>query len=93
MSETTNLKLFKHDNPSTNENQFDVQKALNNNWDKIDDFAGNVSNKVDGQATNIETLQDNVAKLQEGQEQQEIIENQNKNINELQEKIKRLEEK
>ena len=28
MSETTNLKLFKHDNPSTNENQFDVQKAL-----------------------------------------------------------------
>ena len=71
MSETTNLKLFKHDNPSTNENQFDVQKALNNNWDKIDDFAGNVSNKVDGQATNIETLQDNVAKLQESQEQQD----------------------
>ena len=72
MSETTNLKLFKHDNPSTNENQFDVQKALNNNWDKIDDFAGNVSNKVDGQANNIETLQDNVAKLQESQIEQDI---------------------
>ena len=51
MSETTNLKLFKHDNPSTNENQFDVTKALNNNWDKIDDFAETTN-------TNINTLQE-----------------------------------
>lgn len=36
MSATTNLKLFKHDNPSTNTDQFDVDKALNENWDKID---------------------------------------------------------
>ena len=51
MSETTNLKLFKHDNPATNENQFDVTKALNNNWDKIDDFAETTN-------TNINTLQE-----------------------------------
>lgn len=51
MSETTNLKLFKHDNPSTNENQFDVTKALNNNWDKLDKFAGTIN-------TNINTLQE-----------------------------------
>lgn len=36
MSETTNLKLFKHDNPATNDNQFNVKTALNDNWDKID---------------------------------------------------------
>lgn len=48
MSQTTNLKLFKHDNPSTNENQFDVESALNQNWDKIDTAYGNLNiNKVD----------------------------------------------
>lgn len=48
MSQTTNLKLFKHDNPSTNENQFDVESALNENWDKIDTGYGNLNtNKVD----------------------------------------------
>lgn len=46
MSETTNLKLFKHDNPETNENQFDVEKALNENWDKIDGEAGKVDTKL-----------------------------------------------
>ena len=38
MSETTNLKLFKHDNPSTNKNLFDITKSLNDNWDKIDTY-------------------------------------------------------
>lgn len=40
MSTTTNLKLFKHDNPSTNTNLFDVERALNDNWDKIDEDIG-----------------------------------------------------
>ena len=64
MSETTNLKLFKHDNPSTNENQFDVNKALNQNWDKLDEFAGEVNDKVieiedniEGQGLDIDELQ------------------------------------
>lgn len=34
MSETTNLKLFKQDNPTTNTNNFDIEKTLNENWDK-----------------------------------------------------------
>ena len=46
MSETTNLKLFKHDNPPTNENQFDIEKALNQNWNKIDDYAGETNKKL-----------------------------------------------
>ncbi len=50
MSETTNLKLFKHDNPSTNQNQFDVDKAINQNWDKVDDFA----TKTDKNVVNLE---------------------------------------
>jgi hypothetical protein len=46
MSTTANLKLFKHDNPTTNTNQFDVEKALNENWDKIDKNAGEVASKI-----------------------------------------------
>ena len=57
MSETTNLKLFKHDNPSTNENQFDVTKALNNNFDKIDDFAETTNTKITENQNNIKSLQ------------------------------------
>lgn len=40
MSNTTNLSLFKHDNPSTNTNTFDIERALNENWDKIDEDIG-----------------------------------------------------
>ena len=57
MSETTNLKLFKHDNPETNENQFDVQNALNNNWDKIDEFAGKANDTVVEIQDDVEELQ------------------------------------
>ena len=87
MSETTNLKLFKHNNPSTNENQFDVESALNDNWDKIDDFAGDVNDKVieiedniDGQALDIEQLQQeqqtqntNIEGLQENDIEQDLL--------------------
>lgn len=47
MSNTTNLKLFKHDNPSTNTNLFDVERALNENWDKIDENAGDTNNLLE----------------------------------------------
>jgi len=46
MSTTTNLKLFKHDNPTTNTDQFDVEKALNQNWDKLDTNAGEISSDI-----------------------------------------------
>lgn len=47
MSQTTNLGLFKHDNPATNTNAFDVKSALNDNWDKIDENAGDIKNALD----------------------------------------------
>ena len=47
MSETKNLKLFKHDEPlETNENQFNIKKALHDNWDKLDEFGGKVNTKT-----------------------------------------------
>lgn len=47
MSETKNLRLFKHNEPlETNENKFDIDLALNQNWDKLDEFAGMVNDKV-----------------------------------------------
>lgn len=51
MSTTTNIKLFKHDNPSTNTDEFNVDKALNQNWDKVDTAIG----KDRGRITTLET--------------------------------------
>lgn len=66
MSETTNLKLKKHDNPETNTEKFDVENYLNGNFDKIDEHAGevntnisNINSKNKEQDTNIEQLQEN----------------------------------
>lgn len=66
MSETTNLKLNKHDNPETNTEKFDVENYLNGNFDKIDEHAGevntnisNINSKNKEQDTNIEQLQEN----------------------------------
>ena len=54
MSETKNLKLFKHDNPTTNTNKFDVEKALNQNWDKIDEYSGKVNQQFSEMQNSIE---------------------------------------
>lgn len=64
MSETTNLELFKHDNPTRNNNQFNVENALNNNWDKIDEFAGNVSGQLDALQQSRESLENKVEILE-----------------------------
>lgn len=56
MSTTTNLGLFKHDNPATNTNAFDVKGSLNDNWDKIDENAGDVSQTLQQQATTISNI-------------------------------------
>mgnify|MGYP005760642411 CR=1 FL=1 len=69
MSNTTNLGLFKHDNPPTNENQFDVEKSLNENWDKIDEFAGeqkDINSKVIAQGQQIENLNKQYTQLNQG---------------------------
>lgn len=56
MSTTTNLGLFKHDNPATNTNAFDVKSALNDNWDKIDENAGDVSQTLQQQNLRISNI-------------------------------------
>lgn len=53
MSETTNLKLFKNDNPTTNTNNFDIEKTLNDNWDKLDENAGSTNEKIEKNAEGI----------------------------------------
>ena len=64
MSETTNLKLFKHNEPlETNENQFDVDLALNQNWDKIDDAYGNLNTDIENLQTNDSKQDELISKL------------------------------
>lgn len=64
MSETTNLKLFKHDNPSTNTNPFDVEQALNENWDKIDTAVGDLQNNNDSNKKDIADLKNRVTEIE-----------------------------
>lgn len=85
MSETTNLKLFKHDNPSTNENQFDVETALNDNWDKLDDYAGDVKDQII-------LIEDEIVEQEKTLEQiQQEDDQQDKDIESLQTKQTELE--
>lgn len=65
MSETINLRLFKHNNPSTNTNQFDVDTALNQNWDKIDGFAEKVNDKVIEMEDEIEEKGQQISNLEQ----------------------------
>lgn len=46
MSTTKNLGLFKHDNPETNTEKFDIDNYLNGNWDKIDENVGEVNTNI-----------------------------------------------
>ena len=47
MSETKNLKLFKHDEPlESNESIFDIDKSLSKNWDKIDEYSVGIDKKI-----------------------------------------------
>ncbi len=46
MSTTPNIGLYKHDNVSTNTDQFDIDKSLNKNWDKIDTEIGELQATV-----------------------------------------------
>lgn len=60
MSQTTNLGLFKHDNPATNTNAFDVKGALNDNWDKIDEEVGDITQTIEQQNITINNLNTNL---------------------------------
>lgn len=73
MSETKNLRLFKHNEPlETNENKFDIDLALNQNWDKIEEFADMVNDKIieiedkdEEQDFNLQELQNEIKKDRE----------------------------
>lgn len=64
MSNTTNLNLFKHDNPEQNTNAFDVEEALNKNWDKIDTYAGNVNEDITEINSAIESISGDISDIQ-----------------------------
>ena len=87
MSETTNLKLFKHDEPlETNTNAFDIDKSMNKNWDKIDSFAGTVNSKISELESNIETLEERTTSLETK------VDKHDTDIKDLQSKSQELEE-
>lgn len=67
MSETTNLKLFKQDNPTTNTNNFDIEKALNENWDKLDENAGTTNKKLESLEKVDSTTNETITAIQEEQ--------------------------
>lgn len=88
MSETTNLKLFKHDNPTTNTNNFDIEKTLNNNWDKLDENAGAVNEKLKSLEEADDTTDESITSIQEEQTtQNENIEKNAEDIATINEKI------
>ena len=67
MSETTNLKLFKNDNPTTNTNNFDIEKTLNDNWDKLDENAGTINKKLESLEKVDSTTNETITAIQEEQ--------------------------
>ncbi len=85
MSSTPNLNLFKHDNPATNKNLFDVAKSLNENWDKIDDYVYNQ------EATRQENEQIRQAN-EETRQNQETTRQSNESTRQEQEEIRKTNE-
>lgn len=67
MSKTTNLKLFKQDNPTTNTNNFDIEKTLNENWDKLDENAGTTNKKLESLEKVNSTTNETITAIQEEQ--------------------------
>lgn len=79
MSTTNYLNLNKHDNPATNEEQFDVEKYLNTNWDKVDNELSENNLKKIEQETEIKALEtDNTTNKQNI----ELLQNSDNTINE-----------
>ena len=90
MSETKNLKLFKHDNPTTNTNKFDVEKTLNDNWDKLDENVGAVNEKLKSLEKVDSTTNETITAIQEEQTTQN--ENIEKNATDIEQNKKDVDE-
>lgn len=67
MSETNILKLKKHDNPSTNTNQFDIENYLNQNWNKIDEGIGQDRERITVLETDNTTNKQDISNIKKEQ--------------------------
>ncbi len=87
MSTTTNLGLFKHDNPATNTDPFDLQKSINDNLDKIDAGIGSDRTRISKNETDISSIK------KEQTAQDKNIETLTQRLNEKDNQIAELEDK
>ena len=81
-----------HQNPATNENQFDVENYLNENWNKTKEVVNNNADElisVQGRVSALET--DNTTNKQDISEIKEEQIEQNTNIESLQTKLEKVE--
>lgn len=81
-----------HQNPATNENQFDVENYLNENWNKTKEVVNNNADElisVQGRASALET--DNTTNKQDISEIKEEQTEQNTNIESLQTQLEKVE--
>ena len=81
-TETEKLKLFKWDtsNEVDLESDFDIEKTLNENWDKIDDNTAEVSKKNIEQDNSISELQEEIENLRNISNIMPSVNNQGENI-------------
>lgn len=65
MSETKNLKLFKHDEPlESNESIFDIDKSLSKNWDKLDEYSVGIDAKIQALETDNTKNKEEISNIQ-----------------------------
>ena len=81
-TETEKLKLFKWDtsNEIDLESDFDIEKTLNENWDRIDDNTAEVSKKNIEQDNSISELQEEIENLRNISNIMPSVNNQGENI-------------
>ena len=92
MSETTNLKLFKHDNPETNTNLFDITKSLNENWDKIDTYVINSESTRQQNEQNRQEAEIERSSQEKLRVENEIVRNENEEKRNQNEEIRQNQE-
>ena len=59
--------LNKHQNPATNENEFDIENYMNVNWDKIKEVVDNNADELTTTQGKMNTLQENVEEIKDNQ--------------------------
>ena len=90
MAVTEKLGLFKHDEPlASNEEQFNIKKALNDNFDIIDKAVGDLQDKAIEHDEHITAMKQDIADIEKKQATQDAnIENLQKSIQTLDDNIR-----